>query len=48
MTWEEVTTKSRNLIAPVLGAGRFTRLLERVKSMEKCSNVRELQSLLQN
>jgi 2-methylcitrate dehydratase PrpD len=48
MTWEEVTTKSRDLIAPVLGADRFTRLLERVKSMEKCSNVRELQSLLQN
>jgi 2-methylcitrate dehydratase PrpD len=48
MTWPEVTAKSRDLIAPVLGADRFARLLERVKSMEACSNVRELRGLLQN
>lgn len=48
MTWDEVTAKSRDLIVPVLGADRFARLLERVRSIETCSNVRELRGLLQN
>jgi hypothetical protein len=48
MTWDEVTAKSRDLIAPVLGPSRFDQLLERVKSFETCPNVRELRGLLQN
>ncbi|MCU1314135.1 MAG: MmgE/PrpD family protein [Acidobacteriaceae bacterium] len=48
MTWDEVTAKSRDLIAPVLGADRFARLLERVRTIETCSNLRELRRLLRN
>jgi 2-methylcitrate dehydratase PrpD len=48
MTWDEVAAKSRDLIAPVLGTDRFANLLERVKSIESCSNIRELRGLLQN
>lgn len=48
MTWDEITAKSRDLIAPVLGRDRFDQLLERIKSIESCSDLRELRSLLRN
>ncbi len=41
-----VNTKARSLITPVLGATRTERIIERINSLERLSNVRELVSLL--
>lgn len=47
MTWDEVLAKSRDLITPVLGASTCARLLERMRSLEKTRDIRELRGLLQ-
>jgi len=47
MTWDEVARKSLDLIVPVLGSAKYTRLLEKVRSLEKCNDIRELRSMLQ-
>jgi 2-methylcitrate dehydratase PrpD len=47
MTWEEIIDKSRDLVAPVLGTAQFAKLLEKVRSIEKCADLREVGSLLQ-
>ena len=41
-----VNAKARGLIAPVLGASRTEKIIERVNSLERLSNVRELVGLL--
>jgi 2-methylcitrate dehydratase PrpD len=47
MSREEVTAKSRDLMAPVLGAQKCDRLIARVLDLENLKNVRELRPLLQ-
>ncbi len=47
MTWDEVTRKSSDLIAPVLGSARCAKLLESIHSMEYCKDIRQLRSVLQ-
>jgi 2-methylcitrate dehydratase PrpD len=47
MTREELIAKARDLIVPVLGAGKFDRLVERVFAMEKLQTVQELRPLIQ-
>jgi 2-methylcitrate dehydratase PrpD len=47
MSREEVEVKSRDLLVPVLGARRATRLIERVWTMEQMTDVRGLRPLLQ-
>jgi 2-methylcitrate dehydratase PrpD len=47
MTREEVVVKCRDLIAPVLGAAKSARLIERVLDLDHVKNVRELRPLLQ-
>jgi 2-methylcitrate dehydratase PrpD len=41
-----VNTKAQSLIAPVLGAARAERIIERVNNLERESSVREVVSLL--
>ena len=43
-----VNAKARSLIAPVLGATRTERIIERVNGLARLSNVRELVGLLTN
>ena len=47
MTRPEVVDKARDLIAPVLGADKTTRLIDRVFAIEKLASIRELRPLLQ-
>ena len=47
MSREQLIAKSRNLMSPVLGESQTTRLVERVMSLEKSSNIGELRRLLQ-
>jgi 2-methylcitrate dehydratase PrpD len=47
MTREEVVTKAKDLIAPVLGAAGTAKLIERVMSFEGIADVREIRPLLQ-
>jgi 2-methylcitrate dehydratase PrpD len=47
MTREEVTTKAKDLIAPVLGAAATTKLIERVMNLEDVKDIRELRPLVQ-
>ncbi len=47
MTRAEVTGKARDLVAPVLGRERATRLIETVYAIEKVADIRALRSLLQ-
>jgi 2-methylcitrate dehydratase PrpD len=47
MTREEVVAKCRDLTAPVLGAAKGGKLIERVMDLERVGNVRELRPLLQ-
>ena len=47
MTREEVVTKARDLMAPVLNAGPTASLIQKVLSMEIVKDVRELRPLLQ-
>ena len=47
MTREEVLTKARDLITPVLGAAKCTALLEKIMGLESMADIRELRPLLQ-
>jgi 2-methylcitrate dehydratase PrpD len=47
MSEEEVIAKARDLILPVLGAETCNKLIEKVFSLEKIENIRELRPLLQ-
>jgi 2-methylcitrate dehydratase PrpD len=47
MTREELIGKARDLIVPVLGTGKFDRLVETVFALEKVQNVRTLRPLIQ-
>ncbi len=47
MTREEVLTKCRDLITPVLGAATNAKIVDRVMNLERVKNVRELGALLQ-
>jgi 2-methylcitrate dehydratase PrpD len=47
MPREEVVTKCRDLMAPVLGAANTASLIEKVLGLENIKNVRELRPLLQ-
>jgi 2-methylcitrate dehydratase PrpD len=48
MTREDVTAKARDLIAPVMGAGPCTRLIEQVLNLETVKDIRDLRPFLQN
>jgi 2-methylcitrate dehydratase PrpD len=47
MSREEVVAKARDLMTPVLGAPKCTKLIEQVLQIEKVKDVRELRPLLQ-
>ena len=47
MTRDEVVEKSRDLMAPVLGARKCTDLIEKVLGIEKMKDIRELRPLIQ-
>jgi 2-methylcitrate dehydratase PrpD len=47
MTREEIVTKARDLITPVLGAAKCSKLIAQVLDLERLKNVRELRPLLQ-
>jgi 2-methylcitrate dehydratase PrpD len=47
MTGEEVVTKARGLITPVLGAAASAKLIDRLLDIDTVKNVRELRLLLQ-
>jgi hypothetical protein len=47
MTRDQVVTKSRDLMTPVLGATASAKLIERALALESMKTVRELRTLLQ-
>jgi len=47
MTREEVVTKARELISPLLGADKSGKLIQKVLALETVKDVRELRPLLQ-
>ncbi len=47
MSHDEIVSKARDLIAPVLGAEKCTRLIDRVFALEQVKDIRELRPLLQ-
>jgi len=47
MPREEVIAKSRDLMTPILGAGRCDKLIQTTMNLEKAKSVRELRPLLQ-
>jgi 2-methylcitrate dehydratase PrpD len=47
MSHEQLVAKCRDLMAPVLGAGPTSRLIERVLALDSVKNIRELRPLLQ-
>ncbi len=47
MTRDEVVAKARDLMTPVLGAGKSASLIEKVLAIEAVKNIRELRPLLQ-
>jgi 2-methylcitrate dehydratase PrpD len=47
MPREEVIAKARDLMAPVLGAGRCDKLIESTMALDKLASVRQLRPLLQ-
>ena len=47
MNREEVVDKARDLIAPVLGSGTTTTLINKVLALETLHDVRELRPALQ-
>jgi hypothetical protein len=48
MPREEVVTKCRDLMAPVLGAAATSSLIEKILGLENVKNIRELRPLLQH
>jgi len=47
MTREEIVAKARDLMTPVLGAQKCSKLIERILDLEGLKNVRDLRPLLQ-
>jgi hypothetical protein len=47
MTREEVIAKCRDLMNPVLGSDRCSKLIETTLALERLKSVRELRPLLQ-
>jgi hypothetical protein len=47
MTTDEVVTKARDLIAPILGAAQCASLIGRVLNVDQVKDIRELRPLLQ-
>jgi len=47
MTRDEVVAKARELMTPVLGAGKCSKLIERVLELQNVKDIRELRALLQ-
>lgn len=47
MTSDEIRTKARNLMTPVLGQAATAKLIDRVFELEKITDIRELRPLLQ-
>ena len=47
MTRDEIVEKARDLIVPVLGADKCSRLIETIYALEQVRDVRELRPLLQ-
>jgi 2-methylcitrate dehydratase PrpD len=47
MSREEVITKARELMNPVLGAAQTTRLIDAIMALENLKNIRDLRPLLQ-
>jgi len=47
MTRDEVVAKARELMTPVLGAAKTTKLIDRVLGLDNVKNIRELRPLLQ-
>ena len=47
MTREEVVTKARDLMTPVIGPAKCSGLIEKVLALESVKNIRELRPLLQ-
>jgi 2-methylcitrate dehydratase PrpD len=47
MTREEVVAKARELMTPVLGAAKTSKLIDRVLELDNVKNIRELRPLLQ-
>ena len=47
MTSEEVTTKARDLMAPVLGGEKCAALIEKIFALENVKNIAALRPLLQ-
>jgi 2-methylcitrate dehydratase PrpD len=48
MTREEVVAKAKDLITPVMGVARATKLVERVMNIESVKSIREMRPLLQH
>ncbi len=47
MTRDEVATKARDLMAPVVGAAKAAKLIDRIWHLEQVKNVRELRASIQ-
>jgi 2-methylcitrate dehydratase PrpD len=47
MTREEVVAKARELMTPVLGAAKTSKLIDRVLGLDNVKDIRELRPLLQ-
>jgi 2-methylcitrate dehydratase PrpD len=47
MTRDEIVEKARDLIVPVLGADKCTKLVEAIYALEQVNNIRDLRPLLQ-
>jgi 2-methylcitrate dehydratase PrpD len=48
MTRDEVVAKARELMTPVLGAEKCSKLIERVLGLDNVKDIRELRPLLQS
>ncbi len=47
MTRDEIVSKARDLMSPVLGAAKASRLIENILALENVKNIRELRPFLQ-
>ena len=47
MSHDEVVAKARDLVVPVLGAEKFTKLVDKIYALEQVKDIRELRPLLQ-
>jgi 2-methylcitrate dehydratase PrpD len=47
MTREEIVAKARDLMTPILGAEKSSKLIERILDLDRAKNMRDLRPLLQ-